>query len=104
MQIDQIYKSVVQMEMSDKQEREFFTATECHICKKIFNPLKLHKKVRDHCHLTGEYRGAAHSYCNLTYKDSRTIPVLFHNLSGYDAHFIIKDLQMVLRDRYLHYQ
>ncbi|KYN21651.1 hypothetical protein ALC57_05969, partial [Trachymyrmex cornetzi] len=49
-------------------------------------------RVRDHCHLTGRYRGPAHSRCNLQYNDTYVIPIFFHNLAGYDAHFIIKDI------------
>ena len=49
-------------------------------------------KVRDHCHLTGKYRGAAHNVCNLRYKIPKNIPVIFHNGSTYDYHFIIKEL------------
>ena len=51
---------------------------------------KLHKKVRDHCHFAGKFRGAAHSICNLRYKVPREIPVKIHNGSKYDYHFIIK--------------
>jgi len=50
-------------------------------------------KVRDHCHLTGKYRGAAHNDCNLSYKIPKFIPVYFHNLSGYDSHLFIKKLK-----------
>ena len=49
-------------------------------------------KVLDHDHLTGKYRGAAHNSCNLNYKIPKHIPVIFHNLSGYDAHLFIKNL------------
>ena len=48
------------------------------------------QKVRDHCHYTGKYRGAAHSNCNLNYKIPKEIPVVFHNGSKHDYHFIIK--------------
>ncbi|KAE9523187.1 hypothetical protein AGLY_016420 [Aphis glycines] len=48
------------------------------------------RKVCDHDHLTGEYRGAAHSICNLTYKNPTFIPIVCHNLSGYDAHLFIR--------------
>ena len=73
-----------------------------YICKKEFDksdtagPSSLeHKKnykVRDHCHYTGKYRGAAHNICNLRYKVPKEIPVVFHNGSTYDYHFIIKEL------------
>ncbi|KAL4153249.1 hypothetical protein QTP88_001082 [Uroleucon formosanum] len=57
----------------------------------IENKNKNMRKVRDHDHLTGEYRGAAHSICNLNYQNPRFIPIVFHNLSGYDAHLFIKE-------------
>ena len=64
-----------------------------YICKKEFdNNDKKHYKVRDHCHYTGKYRGAAHNICNLRYKVPREIPVVFHNGSIYVYHFIIKEL------------
>ena len=53
---------------------------------------KKYQKVRDHCHYTGKYRGAAHDICNLRYKIPKEIPVVFHNGSTYDYHFIIKEL------------
>ena len=53
---------------------------------------KKYCKVRDHCHYTGEYRGAAHSLCNLKYSVPKKIPIAFHNGSNYDYHFIIKEL------------
>ena len=64
----------------------------CHICKKEFSTDKNDKKVRDHCHYIGKFRGAAHSICNLNYKKLIELPVVFHNRSTYDYHFIIKQL------------
>ena len=54
--------------------------------------IKKHHKVRDHCHYTGNYRGAAHNIRNLRYKIPKEIPIVFHNGSTYDYHFIIKEL------------
>ena len=53
---------------------------------------KLYQKVRDYCHYTRKFRGAAHSICNLRYKVPQEIPVKVHNGSKYDYHFIIKEL------------
>ena len=50
------------------------------------------RKVRDHCHYTGKYRGAAPSKCNLEYAVVKEIPVLFHDGSVYDYHFTVKYL------------
>ena len=67
----------------------------CHICKRIFSAdynNKKYRKVKDHCHYTGKYRAAAHDFSNLRYKIPKEIPVVFHNGSTYDYHFIIKEL------------
>ena len=76
--------------LTKEQNIEFITAKECHICFKKFSTKD--RKVRDHCHYTGKYRGAAHSSCNLRYRIPDYIPVIFHNLAGYDAHLFIKEL------------
>lgn len=77
--------------LSSDDERLFNNPnTLCHICEMSFE--KGEKRVRDHCHATGEYRGPAHVKCNLNYQESRTLPVVMHNLSGYDAHLFIKKL------------
>ena len=52
----------------------------------------LYYKVRDHYHYTGKFRGAAHNICNLRYKVLKKIPIVFHNGSTYDYHFVIKQL------------
>src|SRR5580765_5569527 len=76
---------------------KFHSATLCHICEKPFEQDDIH--VRDHCHLTGQYRGPAHSKCNLNYKASFCIPIVFHNLSGYDSHFIIEKIATAFKGR-----
>ena len=53
---------------------------------------KLNRKVRDHSHYTGKSREAARNICNLRYKIPKEIPIVFHNGSIYDSHFIIKQL------------
>ena len=67
--------------------------------KKSFVMIKVKKvnitfiiKVRDHCHYTGNFIAAAHNICNLRYNIPKKIPIVFHNGSTYDYHFVIKNL------------
>ena len=78
--------------LTDKEKETHENQKVCYICKKNFSTNKKYCKVRDHCHYTGQYRGAAHSICNLRYQIPKEIPVVFHNGSTYDYHFIIKQL------------
>ena len=76
-----------------KEENNHNKQKICYICKKQFDTGdKKHYKVKDHCHYTGKYRGAAHNICNLRYKKPKEIPIVFHNGSTYEYHFIIKEL------------
>ena len=81
---------VKEMIYGEEEAERFNKETRCWICKGKFK--EDDKKVRDHCHYTGRYRGAAHNSCNLKYKKPDFTPVVFHNLSGYDAHLFIKNL------------
>ena len=73
------------------EENERFELTNIHwICSKLIE--NSDDKVRDHCHISGKYRGAAHWRCNINLKISKNVPVIFHNLKGYDIHLIFKEL------------
>ena len=61
-------------------------STLCHIYNKELG----NNRVRDHCHLSGKSRGAAHEVCNLKYKVPKFFPVVFHHLSGNDSNLFIK--------------
>ena len=76
--------------MSEEEEERFQLTNSCWICDKLFDVGD--DKVRYHCHITGKYRGAAHWSCNINLKLSKKIPVIFHNLRGYDRHLIIKEI------------
>ena len=77
--------------MNPKTQKEFNESVNCHICSGELGD----DRVRDHCHFTGEYRGAAHNKCNLMCRKPRILPVIFHNLQGYDAHLFIKQLAKI---------
>ena len=79
------------IKLTDVFKREHEAAEKCDICLKEFNNPR-NRKVIDHCHYPGLYRGTAHNNCNLKYLMADYIPIVFHNLSGYDAHLFIKEL------------
>ena len=76
------------MIFEEKEAEDFNDAADCWICKGELGP----DKVRDHCHFTGRYRGAAHNQCNLKYRKPAFTPVVIHNLTNYDAHLFVKHL------------
>ena len=93
--------------LTDEETKSYEKQKVCYICKKEFstdkndeNKFKKYHKVRDHCHYTGKFRGAAHSICNLRYKTPKEIPVVFHNGSTYDYHFIIKQLAIEFKGEF----
>ena len=97
--IKQIYKQFKfskKMIFTKADAKVYTDATTCHICGGEFSEGNVkddNAKVRDHCHLSGKFRGAAHNKCNRKYKRPKFFPVVFHNLSGYDSHLFIKKLR-----------
>ena len=86
------------LKMTKDDEEEFKKAKECHICDKKYTEKDI--RVRDHCHITGKYRGSAHQDCNLKLKinpEESKIPVIFHNLRGYDSHFIMQEIGAIVK-------
>ena len=77
-----------EMIFTEEDIKHFNNASDCWICGEELG----NDRIRDHCHYTGRYRGAAHNKCNLNYSKPKGVPVLFHNLSGYDSHLFIKNL------------
>ena len=73
--------------MSVKDERRFKSSNKCCICNKLFTIKD--KIVRDHDYITGKYREAAHSICDFNLKLNKSVPVIFHNLRGYDGHLMM---------------
>ena len=85
-----MFPELLMTPLSIKQWMKCKESTICHICYKPVTPTN--RKVRDHCHYTGLYRSPAHSLCNLMYQIPSYIPVVFHNLSGYDVNLFIREL------------
>ena len=86
------YEMKEMIPLTTEEEESYENQEICYICQKKFGTNKNNKKVKDHCYYTGKYKGAAHSICNLRYKVTKEIPIVFHNGSTYDHHFIIRQL------------
>ena len=93
------YEEKEMIPLSDKENKSYEKQKVCYISKEEFstaendkNAFKLYHKVRNHSHYTGKFRGAAHTICNLRHKTPKKVPVVFHNGSTYDYHFIINKL------------
>ena len=99
------YEKKEMIPLTDKENKSYEKQKVCYICKIEFNANENNKnafnyqKVRDHCHYTERFRGAAHSICNLRYKTPKQIPVVFHNGSTYDYHFMIEELAKEFKGR-----
>ena len=78
--------------LSDLEWKKFREADVCWLCRKEFGE---DTRVRDHCHFTGKFRGAAHGLCNLKFQRPKFTPVFFHNLQNYDAHLFVRALGLV---------
>jgi len=78
--------AVAMLPLTPEESFDYATAVSCHICGK---DLKNNQKTRDHCHITGKYRGAAHRFCNMKYVQNEKIPIVIHNFKNYDQHLLI---------------
>ena len=85
--------------MNEDDEMCFKLMDKCHIGGAKYTDKDVH--VRDHCHITGKFRGSAHQECNLKLRikpESLKIPIIFHNLRGYDSHFIVQQIGKIAKN------
>ena len=76
--------------MSAEEDERLQSSNKRRICDKLFNAVD--NKVRDHCNVTGKYRGSVHSSCNINLKLTKKVPIIFHNLRVYESHFIMQEI------------
>ena len=88
--------------LTDKKDQlEAKLQENCKLCKNPLLQKNFRDAVKDHCHITGRYRGAAHNACNLKMRikpKTDQIPVVFHNLRGYDAHHLMQAMSQLQKE------
>ena len=85
--------------MSENGELHFKLMDKFHICNKKYTDKDM--RIRDHCHVTGKFRGSAHQECNLKLRikpEDIQIPVIFHNLRSYDSPFITQQIGQIAKN------
>ncbi|KAL9958769.1 hypothetical protein ACROYT_G035828 [Oculina patagonica] len=91
---EQKYYNFFLKRLTEEEDKEDAQKQEnCFFCGKPLLQKNFRDVVKDHCHITGKYRGAAHNACNLKMRikpKTDQIPVVFHNLRGYDAHHLMQ--------------
>ena len=81
--------------MSEEEEHLFQRSNNCWICEKLID--NDDEKIRDRCHITGKFRGAAHGSCNINLELTKEVIVIFHNLRGYESHLFLKSLVNLMK-------
>ena len=76
--------------MTTKGNEDFENSAKWWICDNAY--VNCDVKVRDHCHITGKYRGSSHRTCNINVKVNHKIPVVFINPKNYDSYLIMQEL------------
>lgn len=89
---DRFHTHPKSMSLTEENKEDFKQATICHICEKPFDK---EDNQLDYCHFSGKYRGAAHNKCSLQCRKPLILPIIFHNLQGYDSHLFIEQLAKV---------
>jgi len=85
--IEELLKTNKKIIMTNEEKEAYKICTECNLCKKRFSSPA--DKIQDHCHLSGKFRQTLCNRCNLALQLPKFVSCFFHNLSNYDAHFIV---------------
>ena len=78
--------------MTEEEEHLLQESRSCWICKKFIDDDDDDERVRDYCHISRKFRGVGHLECNINVQLTKKVPVIFHNLGGYDSHLILNEL------------